>query len=379
MSHAPPGRANSRYDDPVHTSTNAVLAPLVAGLLALAGACTSDDGSGDEASSTGDAATGDTGDTGDGSDTAGDTGSELGWERVYVADESVGALMSVWGPSPEEVYAVGGQPMPPAGVVLRFDGSEWQQETLPADTPMLNWVFGLDGQTWAVGQGGTILVRDGAGTWSPEQSPTDRVLWGVWGADSASLWAVGGDGLGDDPVLLRRDGDTASWEAVLLPELGVESKGLFKVWGRAADDVWIVGDLGATLHFDGGEWTAHPAEGGVDLISLWGSASEGVVAVGGRASGRVARLEGESWVEEQLELPGLNGVWVDPAGPVTAVGNQGRILAINPGSFAYALEDSPSPMVLHSVFGFSGGPRFAVGGSLLMPPPHVGVILRADP
>jgi hypothetical protein len=327
---------------------------------------------------------GETGTSGSGStETDSETGSETGgeagsWEVVLEADNSLGALMSVWGPSPDEVYVVGGQPMPSVGVALRFDGQSWSEDPLPADTPMLNWVYGVEGRTWAVGQGGTILTRE-AGAWTAEDSPTDRVLWGIWGASIATLWAVGGDGFSDAPVLLRRDGDTATWEEVAVPDLGVEAKGLFKIWGRAGDDVWIVGDLGASLHFDGSEWSAHPAAGGVDLISLWGSDAEGIVAVGGRASGRVARLDGQSWVEELIDQPGLNGVWIDPLGGITSVGVQGRILSIAPGSFEYELEDSPTNMVLHSVFGFSGGERYAVGGSLLMPPPHVGVLLRSAP
>jgi hypothetical protein len=343
--------AKQRYDGAMRSAL-----AVVVSLTALA--CTPTPSSEDEGSSTG--------------------GEAETWEVAFAADESLGALMSVWGPSPDEVYAVGGQPMPSVGVVLRLDGEDWVQDDVPAGAAMLNWVYGVDGEVWAVGQEGTIIHRAG-GSWAAEPSPTDRVLWGVWGASSDELWAVGGDGFSDAPLLLRRDGASASWEEVALPELGVEAKGLFKVWGWAADDVWIVGDLGATLHYDGGEWTGHPTDGAVDLISLWGTEAEGLVAVGGRSSGRVARLEGTTWTEEVLVEPGLNGVWVDPAGPITAVGVQGRILSITPGGFDYTLEDSPTSMLLHSVFGFGAGPRYAVGGSLLMSPPHVGVILRAPP
>ena len=83
-----------------------------------------------------------------------------------------------------------------------------------------------------------------------------------------------------------------------------------------------------------------------------------------------------AWSGQTLALPGLNGVWVDPIGGATAVGVQGTIYRIAEGC---ELEQEPSNtnMVLHAVFGFSGGPRYAVGGSLLMPPPFVGVILQS--
>ena len=301
---------------------------------------------------------------------------EVDWQVVHQADGSQGALMSVWGSSPAEVFAVGGQLQPNVGTVLRFDGDAWLPEDLPPATPMLDWVFGTGDRVWAVGRAGVIVVRE-AGLWSAEPSPTSTILWGLWGASEDELWAVGGDGNANDPVLLRRDGDTELWSEVAIPELGVSSHGLFKVWGTSASDVWVVGDRGATLHFDGSEWTAHPAAVAIDLISLWGSPSEGIIAAGGRASGHLSRLDGQSWIGQTLALPGLNGIWVDEAGPVTAVGVGGTIVSVTPGSFEVVEENSPTPLVLHAVFGFSGGPRFAVGGSLLAPPPYIGVILES--
>lgn len=299
-----------------------------------------------------------------------------GWQLVHQAGEDEGALMSVWGPAPDDVFAVGGQIQPNTGTVLHFDGSTWTPESLPPDTPMLDWVFGSGERVWAVGRLGTILVRD-AGVWASEPSPTTTILWGVWGASEDELWAVGGNGTSDVPVLLRRDGATQSWAQVELPPLGVNSNGLFKVWGSGPADVWAVGDRGAALHFDGASWTAHPSAAAIDLISVWGSPSEGFVAAGGRASGHVARLDGEAWLGQMLDAPGLNGIWIDPAGPITLVGNQGTIFSLAPGGYEIVEEPSPTPMVLHAVFGFSGGPRFAVGGSLLAPPPYIGVILES--
>jgi hypothetical protein len=300
------------------------------------------------------------------------------WRPVLHAGQDIGALMSVWGSSPAEVFAVGGQPEPGGGRVLHNDGGdEWIAEPLPAGVGMLNWVYGVDGSVWSVGLGGAIVRREASG-WVAEPSPTDRVLWGVWGASADELWAVGGDGVTDDPLLLRREGATGEWAIVELPGLGTNANALFKVWGAAADDVWAVGDAGATVHWDGQAWTAQPAADGVDLISVWGSAAEGVIAVGGRANGRVERLVGGSWIGQMLEIPGLNGIWVDAEGGATAVGVQGTIIRLEPGGFDYEFEPAGTPMVLHAVFGFAGGPRLAVGGSLLMAPPFVGVIVKFD-
>ncbi|HVI03728.1 MAG TPA: hypothetical protein VM869_33780 [Enhygromyxa sp.] len=329
------------------------------------------------------------GDTGSGSDTTVESESESetgiessSWEPVLQADMEIGALMSVWGPSPDELFVVGGQPEAGGGRILRGGDDRadrvdpWELESLPAEVAMLNWVYGVDGEVWSVGVGGAIVRREAEG-WVAEESPTDRVLWGLWGASAAELWAVGGDGVSDDPVLLRRD-EAGEWTSVELPPLGTESHALFKIWGRAADDVWSVGDAGAIVHWDGSSWTAHSDPDGIDLISVWGSPDEGVIAVGGRANGRIDRLSDDAWSGQTLAIPGLNGVWVDPVEGATAVGVQGTIYRVAAGGYELEQEDANTSMVLHAVFGFSGGPRYAVGGSLLMSPPFVGVILRAD-
>lgn len=312
------------------------------------------------------------------SESESETGIEpSGWQPVLQANPDVGALMSVWGSSADELFVVGGQPEPGGARILRGRDDAWELESLPAEIAMLNWVYGIDGEIWSVGMGGVILRRE-AEAWIAEDSPTDRVLWGLWGASADELWAVGGDGVADVPVLLRRDGATGVWALIELPPLGVEAHALFKIWGSAADDVWSVGDAGATVHWDGASWTAQPDPDGIDLISVWGSPDEGVIAVGGRANGRINRSSGSAWSGQTLAIPGLNGVWVDPAAGATAVGVQGTIYQISGAGFELTQEESNTTMVLHSVFGFSGGPRYAVGGSLLMPPPFLGVILRTE-
>jgi hypothetical protein len=344
----------------------------------LAAACVQDPGAAEQGDDT-DSTSEITSTSGsDSSETGTETGTEdEAWAPVAQFGTDTGALMSVWGASPSVLFVVGGQPEAGGGRVLRGHDDSWEAESLPAGVAMLNWVYGVDGSVWSVGLGGAIVRRGADGVWTTEASPTDRTLWGVWGASAGELWAVGGDGVSDDPVLLRRD-PAGDWTLAELPELGVDAHALFKVWGTAADDVWIVGDAGAALHWDGVAWTAIPDPAGIDLISVWGSASEGVIAVGGRSNARVVRWVDGAWLGEVAGEPGLNGVWVDPEGGATLVGLQGSIHALAPGGFGLSPEPSGTSMVLHAVFGFAGGPRYAVGGSLLMAPPFVGVIVQ-DP
>ena len=310
--------------------------------------------------------------------TASTTGDASAWEIGLQLGGERGALLSVWGPAPDEVYAVGGQlrsPTDSSGALYRFDGAAWSEQPLPAGTPMLHWIFGVDGDLWTVGRDGAALRREGDG-WVTHPTGVDTILWGIWGPGRDQLWTVGGDGVDDDPVLLRWDG--AAWSSVALPPTG-PSTGLFKVWGSGPDDVTAVGDRGLALHFDGDAWAVQPTADLADLISVWGRGPGEHLAVGGRANGRVARWDGSSWSGETFSVPGLSGVWMDPSGAATVVGMQGSIASLAPGSMELEPQESPTLLLLHAVFGFVDGPRFAVGGSLAGPPPYVGVIVQSLP
>ena len=308
----------------------------------------------------------------------GTTGAAATWEIGLQLGTDRGALLSVWGPAADEVYAVGGQLISASestGVLYRHDGADWTPQPLPDGTPMLHWIFGVDGELWTVGRDGAAMRREGD-TWIVHPTGVDTILWGIWGAHKDALWAVGGDGVDDAPVLLGWDG--AAWTPVALPPTG-DSAGLFKVWGSGANDITAVGDRGLALHFDGATWALQPTGDLADMISVWGRAPDEHLAVGGRANARIARWDGAAWTGETLALPGLSGVWMDPSGAATIVGNQGTIAELPAGSMTPELQDSPTLLLLHAVFGRADGSRFAVGGSLNGAPPYVGVIVQRGP
>jgi hypothetical protein len=194
------------------------------------------------------------------------------------------------------------------------------------------------------------------------------------------VWAVGGDGFNRDPVACRFDG--VEWTAWTLPEPSIESHALYKIWGTGADDVWAVGDAGLVVHWGGAAegWVEVPSGTDIDLISLWGTGPDEILAVGGRTGGVLSRWDGAQWTAQEVPaLPGLNGVWMAPDGTATVVGPLGGAGLVAPGALAVEVEDSGTPLALHGVFGFAGLERWAVGGSLDMAPPYVGVILRRAP
>jgi hypothetical protein len=364
---------------------------VAAGLLASGGAhgCSDGDGHADTsesslattASSTdGSASSGAVTSAADVSSSGESTASVEAWRIAFEADEEIGALLSTWGPSAAHVYAVGGQNGPgisTGAMLVRADG-QWSEALLPADTAKLNWIHGNGELRVAVGERGVILVRSGddeATPWERFGCGTVLPLWGAWIVAADDVWAVGGDGFSHAPVLCHFDG--GQWAQLELPAEALASKGLFKVFGLAQDDVWAVGDDGLLLHLDGEGWQAVDSGTDVDLISLWGNGSEELLAVGGRASGVLAR-KSDAWTIADLgeTVPGLNGVWMDASGTATVVGILGTVATLEPGAVAPVFETAPTMSTLHAVWSPGDGTFIAVGGSLELPPPFTGVILE---
>ena len=132
-----------------------------------------------------------------------------------VVEKLDGALLSMWGTSASDVYAVGG-PLGNSGfetLVLHFDGGKWKR-LKPGHSDTYWWVHGTSAtDVWMVGEKGRITHWDGAGL-KDYPGATTATLFGVWAASPTDAWAVGGAGeaagLPND-VLLHWDG--ASWKS----------------------------------------------------------------------------------------------------------------------------------------------------------------------
>ncbi|MEZ4405750.1 MAG: hypothetical protein R3A52_04525 [Polyangiales bacterium] len=284
------------------------------------------------------------------------------WSAAFDARE-LGWLLNVWGPSGDDLYAVGGDR--DSALVMRFDGRAWSRVALGLASPRLHWIygFGRDDLT-AVGDAGAVLHWDGR-AWTRQATPTDAPLWGVWGAAPNDLWAVGGAGDANaPPVMLHWDG--AAWAAAEFPTLtraGVSA--FFKVWGTGADNVYVVGQRGVVLHRSGGAWREEFVGVSGDLVSVWGTDADHVLAVGGRGNALVARWDGRAWTARSLDLyPGLNGVWMRTPDAAHVVGVNGTALRLDLATLAPTEEASGTPLDLHAVFGDAAGRLTAVGGSL---------------
>lgn len=289
------------------------------------------------------------------------TGCGSGWVEAFDASDR-GWQMNVWGTSTENVYSVGGSLT--RGRIQHFDGEHWEELSPGVEVPLLNWAFGFSAEdVFVVGNDGTVLRWNGE-SWASQSTPIRAPLWGVWGAAPDDVWAVGGTGTGSgEPVILHFDG--AGWTQIALPALTTPNVfALYKVWGLDAQNVWAVGQQGVVLRYDGSAWREEQSGAPDDLISLWGTAADRIVAVGGRAGGIVSVWNGDVWRTESLPgVAGLNGVWMQPGDEPWLVGAEGTIGRLDLEAFAFEEEEIDTALDLHSIFGVEGR-LWTVGGDL---------------
>ncbi len=296
----------------------------------------------------------------------------IGWQTVF-EDLDTG-LISVWGTSATDVWAVGGDDGR-GPLVIHYDGSAWERVATGVSGIDLWWVTGLGAgdPMFFGGDRGTILRYDGA-TFTRMTTPDDtRTVFGIFVASASDAWAVGGAG-GVAGFIWRWDG--TEWRDVPLPA-GVGSASIFKAWGSSASDVWFVGGAGVILHWDG--MTLSPVTSGtMRTILTVHTRGPRAAAVGGAGTAVVLELDPATgtWSDVTPPLaPQMLGVWLTDQGG-WAVGLNGAVLRRDATAWTF---DDTAPSVagaLHSVWVDPTGGVWAVGGQILSAPFSAGALFH---
>lgn len=301
---------------------------------------------------------------------------EPAWQ--VLARHHASALLSVWGTSERDVYVVGSDSGDGEGpAVLHYDGAAWQR-LATGTTGDLWWVYGFrDGPVYLGGAGGTILrYRDGAFT--RMATPSEDTVFGIWGASPDDVWAVGGAlGGAHGAFAWRLRGD--AWEAANdFPRELVANDALWKVTGRTAEDVWMVGTNGNAVRWDG-QALARATIGPRASLFTVAADAERFVAVGGFGNGAILENDASGWHDASpTAAPGLVGVALSAQGDY-AVGQLGAVYTRGDDGWTalatgFDLEES-----LHSVWVDPRGGVWAAGGQVLAFPLSDGTVLyRGD-
>ena len=205
-----------------------------------------------------------------------------------------------------------------------------------------------------------------------------NTVFGLWGATPDDLWAVGSIA-GRNGFIWRMQGGV--WSEVPLPEGLAEDEfgdppGLFKVWGRAANDVFFVGARGLLLHYDG--TAIRSIDTGVtdSLFTIHGN-GDAIVAVGGGVTSELLEVNGEQVENVAGEGTGvIQGVWLDDEGRGIACGERGTIYERVNGTWTKTNTGLMGEYEsLHAAWIDPEGGLWAVGGNVLSTNLDAGVVV----
>jgi hypothetical protein len=301
------------------------------------------------------------------------------WQEVF--SDLDGALLSVWGTGPDNIWTTGSDPGDGLGpYVLHYDGQNWARFENSAEGAIW-WIRGdEEGTLWMCGEQGQILTLDPAtGEFTDMDTPTDARLFGVVPIAPDNVWAVGGQLMGNTGEVLHYDGN--EWTLVEdIPEEASSAGQLFKVWARSADDLWIVGLGNVALHYNGTDWTTFDIE--QMIFTVHGNAETAVAVGGTTGTALVVELTTEGINDiTPTDADQLVGVWVSESGGlaehrdrITSVGMNGDVWYREDGTW---LQDTTAPTIsddYHAVYVDSEGGAWAVGGYFASPPQHDGVL-----
>ena len=152
--------------------------------------------------------------------------------------------------------------------------------------------------------------------------PDGRFFQGIWGSSSTDVFVVGQDG-----ALLHYDG--TSWAEMS----SGTTLGLYGVSGSSPSDVHVVGESGVALHYDGDSWSALSSGTSDMLVDVWCASETEAFAGGDR--GTILHYDGSGWspMTSGTNIL-LKGIWGSSADSIFVIGDEGTILHYDGASWS---------------------------------------------
>lgn len=306
---------------------------------------------------------------------SGDDGNTPEGKWQLLAEGRPSSLLSVWASSTQDVWVVGGREGTGLGpTVFHYDGATWTKLDPGAPNVDLWWVYGFANDAVFFGGSGGTIIRYRDGEFAKLTTPSTDIVFGMWGASPDDMWAVGGQTNGR-AFVWRLQGSTfvpVSGMPATLPTGGA----VWKVTGRAADDVWMSCSQGLILHWDGQSLSSEQVGGAEESLFSIGCHASGCVAAGTNiTNGVLYQNDGQGWTSK---VPTPDGpVWrgVTPTGEHPyVVGMFGSVVRLTPSGWV----SDPHGLTtrsLHAAWATADGSLFAAGGQFDSFPTKEGVLL----
>lgn len=185
-----------------------------------------------------------------------------------------------------------------------------------------------------------------------------------WTYDLATLPALAAVwGSGPDAVFVAGEmGQVLSWNGAEWSDLGPDgfSEALVGLWGTSTGELFAVARDNYLLHYDGTAWDVReaPVAGDTQLYDVWGTSPENVFAAGW--GGHVFHFDGSDWTKlPDAPMAVVRGIWGASVDDVFAVGTSA--IAHYDGS-TWTTMDAPLPeRGLSGVWGTASDNVYAVG------------------
>ncbi len=185
---------------------------------------------------------------------------------------------------------------------------------------------------------------------TPRPLRFDVDLLGVWGSGPDDIWMSG-----DKGTLLHWNGKT------LLPWASGTSVALRAVGGTGASDVWMAGDGGTLLHWNGQQLASETVGDAQTVLRAVHASPDGALLLAVGDNGVIYRRQGDAWkLENTSGGVNLHAVVATGAGQAWAAGAQGQALKLSGGS--WTTTSLPKANVAVRALGLSPqGRLYAVG------------------
>ncbi|MBE3116265.1 hypothetical protein IMZ68_03595 [Candidatus Bathyarchaeota archaeon] len=177
-----------------------------------------------------------------------------------------------------------------SGTIIRWNGTRWSTVNSSTSTNLYSIVMVNSTSGWAVGGGANngIILRYN-GTWS---------VWNMTNQLNSTLYAVTADGTGATGWTVGANGATVYWNGNQWTIQANTTKNALRSVAmiRGANDAWVVGDNGTILHYNGSSWSNMTSPTSTNLNSIViVNASVGWAAGGGSNNGTLLNMNGTTW------------------------------------------------------------------------------------
>jgi len=183
--------------------------------------------------------------------------------------------------------------------------------------------------------------------WSAMTSGTKYPLWGVWSSSPSNVFVVG-----DSGTILHYDG--RNW-SIMTSGTGDYISG---IWGSSPSDVFAVGNKGIILHYNGMAWSTMTSGTVKSFQRIWGSNATDIFAVA--REGIILHYNGKGWSDMPSgTVNDLWDIWGSSSSDVFAAGKAGTILHYD--GKKWGIMTSGTTNNIYSIWGKSPSDVFAAG------------------